>query len=140
MAVSKSKRNPKSKPKSKGIILGEDVEVPIRQEKPRLKENIFYTGVMMVFAMVFIAIPFGAFFWEGIDLDPPVVSSTPDIKFLPGTDTRDIELDPGSVRLGGDSDDSGNPKTSNDQGSVLEKQLPQKGIIDPTTGEIIPIE
>lgn len=106
----KTKRDPKSKPKNKTTFLGEShfrgEQQPLHELKRRkqLRENFFYTMVMVLMVAMFVGVPVASYLGaKNEPTDPanaPAVSSTPNINLETGVDGHlsDGSVDPSVVQ------------------------------------------
>lgn len=79
MAKSKSKRNPKSKPKSKGNFMGYeavDTTSPEAKKRKRIRDNIFYSVVLLLFAALFIGVPAATIWGNSQEDSVPATETT----------------------------------------------------------------
>lgn len=105
----KTKRDPKSKPKNKTTFLGEShfrgEQQPLHElkRKKQLRENFFYTMVMVLMVAMFVGVPvasyLGAKNGPTDSQDKPAVSSTPNVNLETGVDGHlsDGSIDPSVV-------------------------------------------
>lgn len=106
----KTKRDPKSKPKNKTTFLGEShfrgEQQPLHElkRKKQLRENFFYTMVMVLMVAMFVGVPVASYLGaKNEPTDPknaPAVSSTPNVNLETGVDGHlsDGSVDPSVVQ------------------------------------------
>lgn len=124
MPKSKSKRNPKSKPKHKvhplhAHYFQDQPMSPEEIKKRQRRESLLTTGILTIFLGMFIGIPLLGYFGQKTQPiapdESPAVSSTPDVNLTDGVDGHisDGVVTEDDITSDSDTDSNKNEKEEN---------------------------